>query len=135
MPSLWRRPLDLVFWLFFVTHIPATLLIDTQPLFPSLHPKFIRDLLQFHISTNNDVLMKAFLNDPSSVAWFYGFVVLELIFQVPAIFILAHSVWNNTYRSGWRRTLGLIYSSHVVTTVRVWSTIVTFLCSVVTSFD
>ena len=71
-----------VFLTYFVTHIPATMLIDAQVVLPPrVVPTFARNALRWHISTNNDVLMA---HQP---AWLRSLVMCELVFQLPFFFV------------------------------------------------
>ena len=70
-----------VFLAYFITHIPATMLIDAQVVLPErVVPTFAKRLLRWHIETNDDVLMA---NRPR---WLVGLVTCELLFQLPFFF-------------------------------------------------
>ena len=67
---------------FLGTHIPATLMMDSQALLPpAIVPGFMKSLLDFHVRTNHDPLMAA------PPAWFKSFILFELLFQLPFFFI------------------------------------------------
>jgi hypothetical protein len=56
-PSLMSRPADLVYFIFFVTHIPPTLLLDLQAVYPQwLVPMDspLRSLATYYVSMTND---------------------------------------------------------------------------------
>jgi hypothetical protein len=99
----------IVFLAYFLTHIPATLLIDAQVLLPArLVPRFAQSLLQWHISTNNDVLMA---NQPP---WLRIFVACELVFQLPFFFVASHAIWKRRNDlNGWF----IAYGAHTATTL------------------
>jgi len=88
---LTARPLDLLYFLFFVVHLTATLIVDLQYLYPpSWIPGFMRNLLSFYINMSKDPLMggvTGLLGDSTHLMWFKTFIMLEVFFQVP-VFIL-----------------------------------------------
>tara|TARA_B110000977_G_scaffold15623_1_gene19105 strand:+ start:2152 stop:2577 length:426 start_codon:yes stop_codon:yes gene_type:complete len=86
---------------FLATHVPATVLMDSQALVPkSMVPKFAQRLLEFHISTNHDPLM-----DDQPV-WFKSFILCELLFQLP-FFIIGFRAFY--MKRNWIRIPGLVY--------------------------
>jgi hypothetical protein len=51
--------------LFFISHIPITLLVDSQGVFPrDLYPRFARDMLDDFIRDYNDPLVRIFHSKP-----------------------------------------------------------------------
>ena len=63
---------------FFATHIPATLLVDSQAVLPPrLVPPFAADLLAWHVRRTSDPVMTA-----PVPPWFRALVLGELCFQV-----------------------------------------------------
>lgn len=94
---------------FLATHVPATVLMDSQALVPkSVVPKFAQRLLEFHISTNHDPLM-----DDQPV-WFKSFILCELMFQLP-FFIIGFRAFY--MKRNWIRIPGLVYGVHTATTL------------------
>jgi hypothetical protein len=98
-PPLTSRPLDLLYVIYFLvcnltpkphlthptlkqTHIPATLLIDFQSLYPSsLTPLAIRRLPELYIQLSNDPLVGGLLGyfgDSEHLLWFKSFLLLEV---------------------------------------------------------
>lgn len=137
----WRT----AFLIFFITHIPITLLIDGQGAFGggsaesssssssssfTIYPSFIRQIVVWYTNVFGDVLMKG---PPSSVPWFVSIICCELLFQVPFFFIAIdmilkhptaeadddneHDDDDNKHYPGWFKTLCLLYGSHVTTTL------------------
>ena len=98
-----------VFLTYFVTHIPATMLIDAQVVLPPrVVPKFARNALRWHISTNNDVLMA---HQP---AWLRSLVMCELVFQLPFFFVAISALRRRDEGAkGWL----LAYGAHTATTL------------------
>ncbi|ORZ23233.1 transmembrane protein 6/97 [Absidia repens] len=109
--SLLSRPLDLVYFIYFVTHIPVTFLIDFQVFYPaSIVPQVLKDALAMFVNDFKDPLMGA---DPPHY-WFLSFVYCELFFQFIFFFVACHGLWKDSTRC----RIGLcIYASHVATTV------------------
>ncbi|KAI8984342.1 transmembrane protein 6/97 [Mycotypha africana] len=105
------RILDLVYFLYFATHIPVTVLIDFQLFCPSHWvPQILKDALAFYVTTYKD----PFMGSTTPVYWYSSFVVCELLFQLPFFFIAC---------------IGLVkaYGAHVATTVL--PSVVEILCS------
>ncbi|NXN31688.1 SGMR2 protein, partial [Nycticryphes semicollaris] len=103
----WRERL---FALYFLSHIPITLLIDLQALLPAgLHPPALRDLLQWYVASFRDPLM---LQPP---AWFKAFIYCEAFLQVPFFPIAAYAFFKGCCK--WIKTPAIIYSTHVATTL------------------
>ncbi|KAJ9533010.1 hypothetical protein QJQ45_018099 [Haematococcus lacustris] len=112
MKPLYQRPFDLVQVLYFLVHIPTTLLIDSQSLAPSSwYPNAARELLQWHIKTNNDHLVSPVAENPP---WFVALVVCEVVLQLPAFLVLAYGL---AYYKPWVRIPCIIYGTHVATTL------------------
>jgi hypothetical protein len=97
----------LVFW---VTHIPATLLVDSQAVLPArLVPSFAADLLAWHVRRTGDPVMTAPFQP-----WFRALVIGELLFQLPFFFV---AVYAFAYRRNWVRIPALVYGVHTATTL------------------
>lgn len=106
MNNLLRR----IFIAYFATHIPATILIDSQAIVPGRFiPSFAKRLLEFHIKTNDDFLM---LEQP---LWLKSFIFFEVLVQLPLFCILLRKLSRKEERN--IRLIGCAYSSHVMTTM------------------
>jgi hypothetical protein len=82
--SIFSRPLDLIYVVYFATHIPVTLGIDFQVFYPAQYvPKALSDALEFYITTYKD----PFMGSPTPVYWFLSFIFCELIVQLPFFFL------------------------------------------------
>ena len=94
------------FLFFFGSHIPATLCIDLQALFPNIYPTPLQNLLSFYTSTFNDQLMAA----PHDT-WFRAIVAGEFVFQLPFFFVMVHALLNSEKYDGkgWFKNLCLVY--------------------------
>ncbi|KAJ7176636.1 transmembrane protein 6/97 [Mycena filopes] len=124
--SLTSRPLDLVYFCFFVSHIFASLCIDFQPLYPrALVPGFLRQFAEWYIRTSNDPLLKGmFGHGTDPLIWFRSFVFLEVVFQFPTFFIAARGLWNDSQKI---YVLILVYAASTVTTV--WPCVLTIVAT------
>ncbi|GJE90316.1 DUF2781 domain-containing protein [Phanerochaete sordida] len=114
---LTERPLDLIYFCFFVIHIPATLLIDVQALYPAwLVPRFISVLPELYVGFSRDPLIggvMGLLGSSENYNWFKTFLVLELCFQLPVFVIAARGLLNNSKSI---YLLMLIYAASTATT-------------------
>ena len=98
-----------IFLVYLITHIPATMMIDSQVVLPrALVPAFARKALEWHIATNNDVLMA---NQPP---WLRGLVACELLFQLPFFFVAVKALMG---RKNWIRGYCIAYGAHTATTL------------------
>ncbi|KAM4700263.1 sigma intracellular receptor 2 [Discoglossus pictus] len=109
MASL-TRLLEWVFFLYFFSHIPITLLVDLQAVLPARwYPQELLDLMQWYVVNFKDHLM---MNPP---AWFKSFVYCEAILQLPFFPIASYAFFKGGCK--WIRIPAIVYSSHVATTV------------------
>lgn len=81
--ALTSRPLDLVYVIFFLFHLPASLLVDFQTIYPSQFvPEGLKALPDFYIQQSNDPLIGGLLgyfgDIGSSLLWFKTFIYIEL---------------------------------------------------------
>ena len=94
---------------FFATHIPATVMMDSQAIVPPRFvPRFAKNVLDFHIDTNHDPLM-----DDQPI-WFKTFILFELLFQLPFFFV-GFKAFND--KQNWIRIPGIVYGTHTATTL------------------
>jgi hypothetical protein len=95
------------FLVFFASHIPITLLIDSQALF-RIHPKPVLDLVSWYSVTFKDELMT-----PPYQTWFTAIVTCEFLLQLPFFFIACYALWTGTVSGkGWFRSSCLVYGAH-----------------------
>ena len=98
----------------FQSHIPASLLIDFQALYPSsVIPNFISALPKLYVEMSKDPLIggaMGFFGNSGELGWFKSFLVLELwvlarciywfvsscrrVFQFPVFFLGIRGLWN-----------------------------------------
>ncbi|KAJ8600154.1 hypothetical protein CTAYLR_010758 [Chrysophaeum taylorii] len=100
-----------VYILYFASHIPATLFLDSQALLPrDAFPRFATDLADFHVRRHGDVLMA----DPP--LWFKSLVACEFFVQLPFFFVALWALFYEKY-SPTVSMLFVAYGAHVATTL------------------
>lgn len=93
------RPLDLLYFIFFLLHIPATLLLDAQAVIPSwIVPTPLKGLPRLYFDSSADPLMGGPLGfiPGHEHLWFMPFLYVETYFQLPVFFIGASKLWKGT---------------------------------------
>ncbi|KAI6038629.1 transmembrane protein 6/97 [Pisolithus marmoratus] len=110
------RPLDLLYFLFFLIHIPATLLLDCQALYPeSAVPTSIKALPRIYLDVSADPLIAGvFGHAPGDFTWFKMFLYLEAFFQLPIFVLGAVKLWQDSPSI---YPLLVIYGASTATTV------------------
>ncbi|KAI0339495.1 hypothetical protein BDW22DRAFT_1380763 [Trametopsis cervina] len=109
-----ERPLDLIYITFFAMHIPMTLLMDLQALYPAQFiPPLLTKLSDFYMAISNDPLIGGALYDPGRYSWFRSLLLLEGVFQLPVFILGAHGLLRGS-RSIY--VLLLIYGASTATT-------------------
>ncbi|GAA5817302.1 hypothetical protein MFLAVUS_010846 [Mucor flavus] len=109
--SIFSRPLDLIYFVYFATHIPVTLGVDFQLFYPSHWvPTALSDALDFYINTFKD----PFMGSPTTLYWFASFICCELVVQLPFFFIACIGLLKDCK---YIRLPLAIYGAHVATTV------------------
>lgn len=58
----------IIYIIYFVTHIPITILVDLQALFPGIYPGVVKKFFDYYIETYKDPLMG---NPPVSASILY----------------------------------------------------------------
>ena len=85
--------IDKVYLWYFIIHIPITIFIDSSIVIPKHYQLSItKSILEFHISTNNDILLAY----PQT--WFEIFGFIELIFQLPLFFYFIYKLLSSNRR-------------------------------------
>ncbi|XP_010897213.2 sigma intracellular receptor 2 [Esox lucius] len=104
------RVLEIIFFFYFASHIPITLLIDLQALLPTqVYPEQLKYLLRWYGSEFRDPMM---LDPP---AWFKSFILCEALLQTPFFPVAAYAFLKGGCR--WIRIPAVVYSTHVATTL------------------
>ena len=78
-PPLFKRPMDLLYFVFFALHTPITVFLDVPSMFPkSILPQFVLDLNKWAIVTSNDPLVQGAQTALGGQwTWLQCFFVLE----------------------------------------------------------
>lgn len=111
------------FLVFFVSHIPFTILLDSQAFFSIYFPQFLRDFNSWYCDLLSDILMRY-----PSPPWFQALVLTELTFQLPFFFVAYHMFTTYPKKTNgvpeeeqhyprWFQTLCIIYGTLVSTTM------------------
>lgn len=97
---LTSRPMDLFYFVFFLFHIPSTLLVDCQGILPKQFvPKPLQAIPPWYVGMSGDPLMggaMGILENGSDLAWFKSFMYLEALFQLPVFVIGARGLWRDS---------------------------------------
>jgi hypothetical protein len=144
--NLIQGGLRIYFLIFFISHVPVSILIDGQGALASSYPRILTGVVRWYTTCFGDVLMR---RAPSQeTVWFTSLIFCELLFQLPFFFVAIrvllkypsyHSSITNHQKvhdlpstevsnsslspsnqeryPNWFRTMCLIYGSHVCTTL------------------
>ncbi|KAF1980236.1 hypothetical protein BU23DRAFT_423745, partial [Bimuria novae-zelandiae CBS 107.79] len=75
---IWNRKRDLMYLVFFATHIPVMLAFDLTSFYPaSVKPTWMNDVRTWYVATYGD---RFFYDAPP---WFSTFTLLELLYHLP----------------------------------------------------
>ncbi|KAF9244673.1 transmembrane protein 6/97 [Melanogaster broomeanus] len=111
------RPLDLIYFTFFLIHLPASLLLDCQALYPSwLIPSFISGLPKMYTDFSADPLINGAMGhvgEASHFIWFKSFLAVEAFFQVPVFILGMRGLWKDSPSI---YVLILVYAASTATT-------------------
>ncbi|KAK7882225.1 hypothetical protein WMY93_028399 [Mugilogobius chulae] len=103
------RVLEIVFFLYFASHVPITLLIDLQALLPAhVYPQQLQDVLHWYAAEFKDPMV---LDPPE---WFKSFIFCEALVQLPFFPIAAYAFLKGG--CSWIRTPASS-THHVATTL------------------
>ena len=99
---------------FFASHIPTTICIDSQAAFPaSFYPQPIKDLVSWYATTFQNSLMTAPFHK-----WLTAIVWCECLFQIPYFFIALRMMMRGSSQwPEWFRTASIVYGAHTSTTL------------------
>lgn len=101
-----------VLLLYFATHIPISIVLDSQTVFPQeWYPQFARDLWNFYVSNFPDFL---FANCRTRFPYVRWIGACEIFLQLPFFFVALYALWHH---KEWIRIPAIIYCTHVPTTV------------------
>ncbi|KAI0709661.1 transmembrane protein 6/97 [Cerioporus squamosus] len=113
-----KRPRDLAYFFFFLIHIPTTLLVDAQPLYPQWLSSIISGLPKYYVDMSNDPLLGSALGyygeaRRQAYNWFRWYLIMEVVFQLPVFLIALRGLWRGTTSI---YLLLLIYGASTATT-------------------
>ncbi|KAG6325970.1 hypothetical protein ID866_13119, partial [Astraeus odoratus] len=91
---LCSRPLDLVYFVFFLIHIPGTIVLDCQAIYPAWAISApLLALRQSYIEFSSDpLIIGSFNSNSNEFLWFKSFLFVEASFQLPVFFIGAYKL-------------------------------------------
>ncbi|XP_059149607.1 sigma intracellular receptor 2-like [Physella acuta] len=105
------RILDILFFVYFLTHIPIALLVDFQALIPSqFFPQQLVALREWYCREYRDPMMMA------PPIWYQSLIFCEL-FQFFFFFVASYGFFKGAKQCKWLRWPCVVYGSHVVTTL------------------
>lgn len=105
-----ERFIDFIYLLYFGSHIPIAMFIDSQAILPRwIYPKPAVGLVDWYIDAFGDSMMRG------REAWFLSFIVCEILFQFPFFFVAFYAYWKGVSKNRWIRIPMIVYSSHVTT--------------------
>ena len=95
-----QRRADLLYLVFFIIHIPITILFDQQAFtkrygFPN---KACISLMDDYNAKANDFMMDAVLRGDTNYAWFKAALLTEGLVQLPLFFYAIYHLWNDNPR-------------------------------------
>ncbi|EAU32874.1 predicted protein [Aspergillus terreus NIH2624] len=89
--SLLTRKRDLLYFIFFVIHVPIIFLVDTVPLLPSwLVTDFSHTLREYYIVNYHDKFF-----EEAAPAWFTLFTAMELVYHAPLSVWAIGALWRD----------------------------------------
>ncbi|KZV63581.1 hypothetical protein PENSPDRAFT_657202 [Peniophora sp. CONT] len=96
------RWLDAVYVGYFLIHIPVTLLLDLQSIYPAaITPAWFRAIPVWYVGFSNDPLIAGAMglvkSTPTEFAWLKSFMWLEVVFQLPLFFWGAYGLWKDSF--------------------------------------
>ena len=99
-----------IYLIYFLSHIPITLFIDSQAILPGRwFPALPVDLLGWHIETNHDFLMR------TRPDWFRSLVFVEVLLQLPFFVVASRALLARTEARF--RAAFVVYGAHTATTM------------------
>lgn len=106
---LTQRPWHFALVAFLVSHVLATVIVDSQSVVPRrLYPRPVVELLDWYIDSFGDHLVR---DNPS---WFVSLVYCELLVQLPFFLV---GIYAFTAGKNWIRIPAVCYGIHAATTL------------------
>ncbi|KAL0566459.1 hypothetical protein V5O48_015553 [Marasmius crinis-equi] len=98
-PSLTSRPLDFIYTVFFAFHIPITLLLDLNAIYPpEFAPAVLTNVHKWYMEFSQDPLMVGMASGKGAneLIWFRSFLWMELLFQIPTFVLGIRGLSKNS---------------------------------------
>ncbi|KAK9827912.1 hypothetical protein WJX74_008856 [Apatococcus lobatus] len=109
MATVVNRPFDLLIVGFLLSHIPITVFIDSQAIFPKAwYPGWATKTLDWYLATYEDPLMR------DMPPWFMALAANEIFVQLPFFFVGAYAFLTGKH---WIRMPALLYGVSTATTL------------------
>jgi hypothetical protein len=89
-----------LFLIYFVTHIPITILVDAQALFGDVYPAPLQNVMAWYIGTYGDFLMD------QKPDWLKSMIICEVFLQLPFFFVATFAL---AYKKAWIRIPMIVY--------------------------
>ncbi|KAI9296093.1 hypothetical protein K502DRAFT_190280 [Neoconidiobolus thromboides FSU 785] len=124
MKTLSERPLDSVYFYYFLIHSIFTVIFDCVPIYPAImQPQFLVQFNQFQVNLFKDPYMSIYNHGYNNnynatyfqLFWFRTFVYIELFLHLPFFIYSMYQLYHD--RKYKLRLYGIIYSSSVMTSV------------------
>ncbi|XP_054857218.1 sigma intracellular receptor 2-like [Eublepharis macularius] len=103
------RALERLFAAFFLVHVPITVLVDLQVVWPAWHPPVLKEFLKWFITTFKDPVM---LESP---VWFKSLIYCEVFFHLPFFPFAIYAFLKGDCK--WIRIPAIIFAAHVTTSM------------------
>lgn len=115
-PGRWDgRTLDRVWFVYYLLHIPITLGLDAQSVFPpAIIPTALHNLNEWYKAWSRDPIINNAGTGSRQWAWLDVFLHAEVGVQVPCFVLGAWWLWKNDKRA---YPLTLLYAAHTATTL------------------
>jgi len=99
MSRFQNRPLDLTYFIFFIWHIPISLCVDFQSIYPQSILSMISHtplpaFMQWYMRWSRDPIIIGAYSGGWEWDWIRGFMWVEALFQMPCWIIGAWGLWN-----------------------------------------
>lgn len=98
-----------IFLVYFITHIPISLVLDFQALLGAYYPPILKSLYSWYTAQFHDYLME------TKPLWLQSFILAEVVLQFPLFFYFIWGLLKKEYQK--IKIPGIVYGAHVATTV------------------
>ncbi|KAI0729956.1 transmembrane protein 6/97 [Fomitopsis betulina] len=115
--ALTSRPLDLIYFSFFLMHTFATVVVDLQAIYPPhLVPAAMKGIIDYYLTAYNDPLIGGVMGffgpaKAESFNWFRTFVIMEAWWQLPVFLLGMRGLYKDS------RTIYVLLLTYAATAV------------------